>query len=1229
MNFDTYEAEGHALYGALARFIRDQLERKLDATPALPHAQSIQYRRKAPDSLRAKLIQRGKLDSADIGAEIKDLAGVRLIFYGQDDVDGFVKAHVLPELFTVQWEETKVHYPVEENDRKPYIAIHYIVSLNDAAVAQPELAKLAGLRCEIQIQTLLDHAFAETYHDMVYKAQESAGFGTAEQERLDQDMRRIRETYLKPAGYELDKVRRAHRRLMQGKALFDGNILKALDSAADNNVRHELLESVTNHVVPLYDDIGAVYDDIRRSAVAAVKAARGAPAVTRKTAWGDLEGETAASVAQAALTLLDELRYVDVTGSLDALIELYADEPDAKVRGRIVEVAGHLAENNMEAWRQVGPGVQVYLVERLGKLTDDELDPLQLLALTVWQTLLSPSVEGLTSKSDAVVLHKGTVTVSDALRQMRSQAIAGLVRLLDRAKTETQRLQSVNALQVATTGPSQSSYDGALAAIILEDMRAVSDALRARIKLFAYASLERIEEQVFYDYQYAGELGASAKMSCQAQAEAARAAALAFRDALNGDEEFVRYKMLIGFQTVVAPQWDDPDFDFDQVEAYRREQIAGYQAAVTEDTFDVWRPLLARCAATDSNDGATFPLFGDFVREMARTKPSLAPRLLAEPALVQFLPGILNGLAQSKDRDLYRKTFDGYLARGEPLASLAIHLQAQEEPRLNDAQAILKEAIARKDRSAIAQCLVLGMQNHAADPGVCVEQLVVPALCYAVETSDRDQHIDDYLWAAARCGGPEPAAYLDPICDAWGVLPDTTEVQHRTPPRYAVPSQVKWAFARGISDAALDYFIQRAADDSLRWSILHLLEAIDRPKAVLFVAKEIAHYSRLAKSKGHDSMVGSMISSHWQMANHRGGPVMSDESRSALEAMWMDAAGDVEDRYAAFALWAATHKPKDLELLQRDSLPSDLEERIFNQRVARGDRTTVPALVAGLKTAQYPWWSWHSLQRVWSDDLLPILDAELASRAATIAGRPAAIEAPVDYSLAQLIEELSPDVAEALLVKNWDQLHRVDHFVMCAIVVGTPKLQTLARTVFQASSNQTKLMEHLNIHLGLHHEGRSGVTRESQIVSLSGYLAYLHKHEVKDLYDICNRNGWIRTRTDCLDAFLRAQGGILYVDEGPTFAALDEMTNRPSMAWLDHWLKEYADSGASADAIMSRLGSWYTSRDTPQARALLHDALQHVGRRTDLWLLGETPREPEERDRCADTVFAVRRRGLL
>ncbi|MGH7487617.1 MAG: hypothetical protein ACREMY_18740, partial [bacterium] len=181
------------------------------------------------------------------------------------------------------------------------------------------------------------------------------------------------------------------------------------------------------------------------------------------------------------------------------------------------------------------------------------------------------------------------------------------------------------------------------------------------------------------------------------------------------------------------------------------------------ETFDAWRPLLARCAATDTNDGAAFALFGDFLRELARTKPSLAPRLLGDAALVRFLPGILNGLAQSADGDLYRKTFDDYLGKGEQLTALAVHLQAQDEPHLKDAEAILNKAIARKDRSAIAQSLVLGVQQHAADVAFCTEHMLVPVLQYAVETSDPDLLYQGWFLREAKALLPklsEPHAAL-------------------------------------------------------------------------------------------------------------------------------------------------------------------------------------------------------------------------------------------------------------------------------------------------------------------------------------------------------------------------------------------------------------------------------------------------------------------------------------
>src|SRR5260221_10960693 len=66
-----------------------------------------------------------------------------------------------PENFELHWEQTRIHHPTEENANQRYQAIHYTVSLNDARTALAEYTKFKGLRCEIQIQTILIHAWAE------------------------------------------------------------------------------------------------------------------------------------------------------------------------------------------------------------------------------------------------------------------------------------------------------------------------------------------------------------------------------------------------------------------------------------------------------------------------------------------------------------------------------------------------------------------------------------------------------------------------------------------------------------------------------------------------------------------------------------------------------------------------------------------------------------------------------------------------------------------------------------------------------------------------------------------------------------------------------------------------------------------------------------------------------------------------------------------------------------
>jgi ppGpp synthetase/RelA/SpoT-type nucleotidyltranferase len=77
MNFQTCETTGHGRYAKLAKAVASILAATIHPHPAL-RLQHVQRRPKDSSSLAKKLAKAGALDSADIGAAVKDLAGCRL-----------------------------------------------------------------------------------------------------------------------------------------------------------------------------------------------------------------------------------------------------------------------------------------------------------------------------------------------------------------------------------------------------------------------------------------------------------------------------------------------------------------------------------------------------------------------------------------------------------------------------------------------------------------------------------------------------------------------------------------------------------------------------------------------------------------------------------------------------------------------------------------------------------------------------------------------------------------------------------------------------------------------------------------------------------------------------------------------------------------------------------------------------------------------------------------------
>ena len=121
---------------------------------------SISHRVKDSQSLREKMNRPGK----NYGqlSDITDLVGVRIITYLSEDVDRV--SHLIESEFAVDRINSIDKRLTNDPDRFGYASLHKVCSLSDSRLGLTEYAMYRGLKCEIQIRTILQHAWAEIEH---------------------------------------------------------------------------------------------------------------------------------------------------------------------------------------------------------------------------------------------------------------------------------------------------------------------------------------------------------------------------------------------------------------------------------------------------------------------------------------------------------------------------------------------------------------------------------------------------------------------------------------------------------------------------------------------------------------------------------------------------------------------------------------------------------------------------------------------------------------------------------------------------------------------------------------------------------------------------------------------------------------------------------------------------------------------------------------------------------
>ncbi len=153
------------LYQSFLNEIEHQISAILKTSGVTVNA--ITARLKTRESLEGKIER--KHDKYSTISDITDIVGVRIITYFSDDVDKIAK--IIEKEFEIDHENSIDKRESMEPDRFGYCSVHYVVKMSRRRLKLRECTPFKDLKCEIQIRSVLQHAWAEIEHDIGYKSE--------------------------------------------------------------------------------------------------------------------------------------------------------------------------------------------------------------------------------------------------------------------------------------------------------------------------------------------------------------------------------------------------------------------------------------------------------------------------------------------------------------------------------------------------------------------------------------------------------------------------------------------------------------------------------------------------------------------------------------------------------------------------------------------------------------------------------------------------------------------------------------------------------------------------------------------------------------------------------------------------------------------------------------------------------------------------------------------------
>lgn len=586
--------------------------------------QIVTHRAKKPNSASARFEEK-KCQKLD---DLKDLAGCRVIFYLESDVRKFVR-----KVYETFGEKNIVEYN-EKVSVDGYNAVHTVIHLGEDRLIHPEYKRYTNLLCDIQLTTVLHHAWSELEHDIVYKPQkELSAFDARTFNTIEEMFRKTMKEHIQPAVRDLEHIVREYEKLKNGHAVFDKAFLEQTESATTLNDMHQNLKVLLVNISEFGDKTPKEFllTNLLSKILAKAKTLKTVPV---KTIFGNFPGSNYEDVAVVILEILNVLRYWHNDKVCAICFNFLKKEKSPIILKKASEVLVNICKYDSRILR-VGHLQPQLEIEKFLKSSGVLNDPKTVkVAAEMLDEVLTLSFHGTEwgynqeKKAPEMRMTPTSLNPTPALKKLRKEAISMLKVLFSTAKTLDDKKAVITAFEQGTRWPEHDLTEKVedMEKMLRRDINDVVSFYIKRITKEENKTVQDIEEHLVYI-----ERGSKIK-----KVKIAR-----LLKSISEMPDYQMFKVFVGHDFHFYP-----DLDFEKAASFRNAKIKEYVVDISEKTLPKWKKSLHMITKNyaKSKDKDSYIYFNRFLFQLGQEKPTISETLLDESCLKPFVLHLIAGI---------------------------------------------------------------------------------------------------------------------------------------------------------------------------------------------------------------------------------------------------------------------------------------------------------------------------------------------------------------------------------------------------------------------------------------------------------------------------------------------------------------------------------------------------------------------------------------------------------